>query len=133
MLCKDRVFETFRSLYTQRPTQSSVLRRSLGFNDEVTEYAHISYMASRDNTMLVQPRDRRTYPWVSYANCNQIIFNKFKLLAVKLQAEKFLTQMLSRCLYSFLLFFQGERACSCKEDGCQCLINVSGLNLTIER
>ena len=35
MLCKDRVFERFRSLYTQRPAQSSVLRRNLDFNAEV--------------------------------------------------------------------------------------------------
>ena len=42
MLCKDRVFEPFRSLYTQRPTQSSVLRRILGFNAEVAKYACIS-------------------------------------------------------------------------------------------
>ena len=54
VLCKDRVFETFRSLYTQRPTQSSVLRRSLGFNAEVTEYARISLIASRDHNMLAQ-------------------------------------------------------------------------------
>ena len=54
MLCKDRVFETFRSLYTQRPTQSSVLRRSLGFNAEVAEYARISRIASRDHNMLAQ-------------------------------------------------------------------------------
>jgi hypothetical protein len=54
VLCKDRLFETFRSLYTQRPTQSSVLRRSLGFNVEVTEYARISRIASRDHNMLAQ-------------------------------------------------------------------------------
>ena len=54
MLCKDRVFETFRSLYTQRPTQSSVLRRSLGFNADVAEYARISRITSRDHNMLAQ-------------------------------------------------------------------------------
>jgi len=54
VLCKDRVFETFRSLYTQRPTQSSVLRRSLGFNAEVAEYASISRIAFRDHNMLAQ-------------------------------------------------------------------------------
>ena len=54
MLCKDRVFETFRSLYTQRPTQSSVLRRIFGFNAEVTEYARISRIASCDHNMLAQ-------------------------------------------------------------------------------
>ncbi len=54
MLCKDRVFEPFRSLFAQRPTQSSVLRRSLGFSAEVTEYARISRIASRDHSMLAQ-------------------------------------------------------------------------------
>jgi len=54
VLCKDRVFETIRSLYTPRPTQSSVLRRNLGFNAEVAEYARISRIASRDHNMLAQ-------------------------------------------------------------------------------
>ena len=54
MLCKDRVFETFRSLYTQRPTQVSVLRRRLVCNAEVAEYASISGMTSREHNMLAQ-------------------------------------------------------------------------------
>ena len=54
MLCKDRVFETFRSLYTQRPAQSRVLRRNLVFNAEVAEYACISRVASCDHNMLAQ-------------------------------------------------------------------------------
>jgi hypothetical protein len=54
VLCKDRLFETFRSLYTQRPTQGSVLRRRLVFNAEVAEYAHISRIASRDHKLLAQ-------------------------------------------------------------------------------
>jgi hypothetical protein len=41
-------------LYSQRPTQSSELCRIFGFNVEVAEYAHISDIASRDNTMLAQ-------------------------------------------------------------------------------
>jgi hypothetical protein len=52
VLCKDRVFEAFRSLYAQQPTQSSVLRRILNFNAEVAEYARISRIASRDHNML---------------------------------------------------------------------------------
>lgn len=54
MLCKDRVFERFRSLYTQRPTQGSVLRRRLVFNAEEAEYACISRVASRGHDMLAQ-------------------------------------------------------------------------------
>ena len=54
MLCKDRVFERFRSLYTQRPTQGSVLRRRLAFNAEVAEYARISRVANRDHNMLAK-------------------------------------------------------------------------------
>ena len=54
MLCKDRVFERFRSLYTQRPTQGSVLRRRLAFNAEEAEYACISQVASRDHNILAQ-------------------------------------------------------------------------------
>lgn len=54
MLCKDRVFGTFRSLYTQRPTQGSVLRRMLNFNAEVAEYAQIRRIGSRDLNMLAQ-------------------------------------------------------------------------------
>jgi hypothetical protein len=54
VLCKDRVFERFRSLYTQRPTQGSVLRRRFAFKAEVAEYACISRVASRDHNMLAQ-------------------------------------------------------------------------------
>ena len=51
MLSKDRVFKRFRSLYTQRPTYSSVLRPSLGFNAELVKYARISGMAGRDHKL----------------------------------------------------------------------------------
>ena len=51
MLCKDRVFKSFRSLYTQWPAQSSVLCRSFVFNAEVAKYACISRMASRDHKL----------------------------------------------------------------------------------
>ena len=54
MLCKDRLIERFRSLYTQRPTQGSVLRRRLVFNAEEAEYACISCVASRDHNILAQ-------------------------------------------------------------------------------
>jgi hypothetical protein len=54
VLYKDRVFKRFRSLYTQRPAQSSVLCRSLVFNAEVAEHASISGMTSRDRNMLDQ-------------------------------------------------------------------------------
>ena len=54
MLYKDRVFERFRSLYTQRPAQGSVLRRRLVFNADVAEYAHISRIISHDHKMLAQ-------------------------------------------------------------------------------
>jgi hypothetical protein len=54
VFCKDRFIERFRSLYTQRPTQGSVLRRRLVFNAEVAEYAYISRVASRDHNMLAQ-------------------------------------------------------------------------------
>ena len=54
MLCKDRVFETFRSLYTQRPTQVSVMCRRSVFNAEVAEYASRSGITSRDRNMLAQ-------------------------------------------------------------------------------
>jgi hypothetical protein len=54
VLCKGRVFQTFRSLYAQRPTRSSVLRRSIGFNAEVAEHAQISHIASSDLDMLAQ-------------------------------------------------------------------------------
>jgi hypothetical protein len=54
VLCKDRLIERFRSLYAQRPTQSSVLRRRLVFNAEVAENACISRVASRTHIMLAQ-------------------------------------------------------------------------------
>jgi len=54
VLCKDRVFTRFRSLYTQRPTQSRVLRRSIFFSDEVAKYVCVSRMASHDHDILAQ-------------------------------------------------------------------------------
>ncbi len=56
MLRKDRVLETLRSLYAQRPAQSSVLRRYTGFSaEEIAEHARIDRTnASRDLNILVQ-------------------------------------------------------------------------------
>ncbi len=53
---KDRVFEALRSLCTQRPTQSSVLRRHTGFSaEEVAELAEVDRTnASRDLNLLAQ-------------------------------------------------------------------------------
>ena len=56
MLRKDRVFETLRSMCTQRPAQSSALRRYTGFSaEEVAELAQVDRTnASRDLNILVQ-------------------------------------------------------------------------------
>jgi len=56
VLRKDRVLETLRSLYAQRPAQSSVLRRYTGFSaEEIAEHARIDRTnASRDLNILVQ-------------------------------------------------------------------------------
>jgi len=54
VLCKDRVFERYRSLYTPRPTQGRVLRRRLVFNAEEAEYACISQVAIRNHNILAQ-------------------------------------------------------------------------------
>jgi hypothetical protein len=53
---KDRVFEALRSLCTQRPAQSSVLRRHTGFSaEEVAELAEVDRTnASRDRNLLAQ-------------------------------------------------------------------------------
>lgn len=56
MLRKDRVFETLRSMCTQRPAQSGALRRYTGFSaEEVAELAQVDRTnASRDLNILVQ-------------------------------------------------------------------------------
>ncbi|HVB72254.1 MAG TPA: sigma 54-interacting transcriptional regulator [Ktedonobacteraceae bacterium] len=56
MLRKDRVFETLRSMCTQRPAQSGALRRYTGFSaEEVAELAQVDRTnASRDLNVLVQ-------------------------------------------------------------------------------
>jgi transcriptional regulator with AAA-type ATPase domain/transcriptional regulatory protein LevR len=53
---KDRVFEALRFLCTQRPVQSSAVRRFIGFNaEEVAELAEIDRTnASRDLNLLAQ-------------------------------------------------------------------------------
>lgn len=56
MYRKDRVLAALRSLYTQRPAQSSVLRRHAGFSaEEVAEEAEVDRTnASRDLNQLAQ-------------------------------------------------------------------------------
>lgn len=56
MLRKDRIFETLRSMCTQRPAQSGVLRRYAGFSaEEVAEQAGVDRTnASRDLNILAQ-------------------------------------------------------------------------------
>src|SRR5258708_7417624 len=56
VLRKDRVFETLRSMCTQRPAQSGALRRYPGFSaEEVAELAQVDRTnASRDLNILVQ-------------------------------------------------------------------------------
>ncbi len=56
MLRKDRVFETLRSMCTQRPAQSGALRRFTGFSaEEVAELAQVDRTnASRDLNFLAQ-------------------------------------------------------------------------------
>jgi transcriptional regulator with AAA-type ATPase domain len=56
VLRKDRVFETLRSMCTQRPAQSGALRRFTGFSaEEVAELAQVDRTnASRDLNILVQ-------------------------------------------------------------------------------
>ena len=56
MLRKDRVFETLRSMCTQRPAQSGALRRFTGFSaEEVAELAQVDRTnASRDLNILAQ-------------------------------------------------------------------------------
>ncbi len=53
---KERVFEALRSLCTQRPTQRSVTRRSIGFSaEDVAELADVDRTnASRDLNLLAQ-------------------------------------------------------------------------------
>ena len=132
MLCKDRVFERFRSLYTQRPTQGSELRRRLVFNAEEAEYACISRVASRDHNILAQEgiverisvitaqsaiKLSSTDPGCSH--CNYRGRNSYSF---------------STSLFTFfLLFFQDVEVCSCSAEGCRCLISGSSSDVNIER
>ena len=90
MLCKDRVFERFRSLYTQRPTQSSVLRRRLAFNAEVAEYACISRVASRDHNMLAQEGIVERIPGLTAQSEIKLSSTDPGCLHYNYQGEKFL-------------------------------------------
>jgi hypothetical protein len=132
VLCKDRVFEPFRSLYTQRPTQSSVLRRSLDFNAEVAKYARISRNANRNHNMLAQEGNVERIPGLS-AHCVIKAPSTNPDCCITITGGKVLTLFRPRRLRSSLLFFQDERACSCSAEGCQCLTNVRGSYVTIER
>ena len=122
MLCKDRVFETFRSLYTQRPAQSRVLRRNLVFNAEVAEYACISRVASCDHNMLAQ------------VGIGEHILGLSAQLVIKLSSTdpdyvhynyrrrnsySFSTSLFT--LFSTLFLDVGK--CSRSVEGCRCLIN----------
>ena len=122
MLCKDRVFETFRSLYTQRPTQSSVLRRIFGFNAEVTEYARISRIASCDHNMLAQEGIVERIPGLSAQFVIKSPSTDQDCLYYNYGGEVFIL-FRSRCSCSFLLFLQDVGACFRSAEGCRCLIN----------
>jgi hypothetical protein len=132
VLCKDRLLKKFRSQYSQRPTQSSVLRRIFGFNGEVAEYAHISYIASRDNTMLAQEGIDEHIP----GYCAPFVIKSSSTNPNFLHYYYKERSSYSYALSLFTLFstfLQGEGACSGKEEGCQGLTDVSGSNVTIER
>ncbi len=132
MLCKGRVFETFRSLFAQRPTQSSVLRRSMDFSAEVVEHAHISRIASRDLNMLAQEGIVECIPGLSArfvikspsTDPGRLSYNS---------SEKSFTLLRSRCLRSFLLFFQDVGTCSRSAERCRCLTNGRSSHVNIER
>jgi hypothetical protein len=132
VLCKDRLFETFRSLYTQRPAQISVLRRSLGFNIEVTEYARISCITDSDHNMLAQEGIIGHIPGVSVPSV-------IKSPSTDPNCLHYITGGRSSYSFSTSLFalfstlFQVGRACSCSGEGYQYLTNVRGSNVTIER
>ena len=70
MFYKDRAFEGFRSLYAQRPTQSSVLRRNFVFSAEEAEYAGISRIASHDYSKLTQEGIDVCIPGISAQSVN---------------------------------------------------------------
>jgi len=123
VLCKDRVFETFRSLYTQRPTQSSVLRRSLGFNAEVAEYARISRIASREHNMLPQEGIVERIPGLSAQVVIKSPSTDPDCLQYNCRGRNSYSFSTSLFIRSFLLFFQDVGACFRSAEGCRCIIN----------
>jgi hypothetical protein len=104
VLCKDRVNKSFRSLYTQRPAQSSVLRRSFGFNAEVAEYACISRLARCDHK-LAQNGIVEHIPGLS-VQCVIIYLQQILTACITIAEGEMLTLCRPRCLRSFLLFFK---------------------------
>ena len=128
MLCKDRVFESFRSLYAQRPTQSSVLRRRLGFNAEEAEYARIRRVASLDYNMLAQE---------GVVGRIAGLIAQFVIKSPSTDPDCLHYNYIGRNSYSFstslFTFFQDVEACSCSAEGCRCLINGRSSHVNIER
>ncbi len=132
MLCKDRVFERFRSLYTQRPTQGSVLRCRLVFNAEEAEYACISRVASRDHNILAQEGIVERIPEL-LRNRKSNYLQQIQAACITITEGEILTLFRPHYLRFFLLFFQDVEVCSCSAEGCRCLINGRSSDENIER
>jgi len=130
VLCKDRVFETFRSLYTQRPTQVSVMRRRSVFNAEVAEYASISGITSRDRNMPAQEGIAERIPEFSAQFVIKSPSTDPDYLHYINRGRNF-SLFRPCCLRSFLLF-QDVEMCSCSAEGCRCLINGRSSHVNIE-
>jgi hypothetical protein len=131
VLCKDRVFETFRSLYTQRPTQVSVLRRRLVCNAEVAEYAVINGMINRDRNMLAQEVIAERNPEFSAQFVIKSTSTDPDYLHYINRGRNFYS--FSTSLFTlFSTFVQDVEVCSCSAEGCRCLINGRGSHVNIE-
>ena len=97
MFYKDRVLRGFRSLYAQRPTQRSVLRRTFFFNAEVAVYAYKGYVVGQDYSNLVQRGIDERIPWFSERSFSKHITNCLSnSFALHLQGEN-VTHFRSHC------------------------------------
>jgi hypothetical protein len=131
VLCKDRLFERFRSLYAQRPTQSSVLRRRLISNAEVAQDACIGHMVSCGHNMLAQAGIVQCIPGLTAQSVIKLSSTHPDCLHYNYEGRNsnlFLTSHFTL----FLFFLQDEEVCSCSAEGCRCLINGRSSHVNIE-
>ncbi len=116
----DRLLEGFRSLYAQRPAQSSVLGRTV-YNAEEEEYAHICRIASKCHDNLAQNGISERIPGVSVQSVNTST-SAYPILNYIYRGRMFVYSFSISLFMYYSTLFQEVGTCSRSAEGYRCLL-----------